>query len=45
MVHNPGGFEQAPSKAKDEMSHGGAILLEIGGISWAWIGHMVSANK
>lgn len=45
MVHNPGGLEQTPSKAKDEMSRVGAMLLEIGGIIQAWIGHMVSADK
>lgn len=38
MVHGPDGFKQTPSKAKDDMSHLGAILL--GGIRQAWIGHM-----
>lgn len=33
LVHRPDGFKQTPSKAKDEMSHLGAILL--GGI---WLG-------
>lgn len=28
MVHRPDGFKQTPSKAKDEMNHLGAILLE-----------------
>lgn len=41
-VHGPDGFEQTPSKAKDEMSHVGATLP--GGIRHAWFGHVVSAN-
>lgn len=43
MVHSPDGFEQTPSKAKDEMSHLGVILL--GGLRLTWTGHMVSANR
>lgn len=43
MVPSPDGFEQTPSKAKDEMSHRGAISL--GGIRRAWIGHTVPANR
>ena len=39
LVHSPDSCEQTPSKAKDEVSHVGAILL--GGISQAQIGHIV----
>lgn len=45
MVHNPDGFEQTPFKAKDEMIHVRAVLLEFGGISQAWTGHVIWANK
>lgn len=42
MVHSPDGFEQTPSKAKDEMSHVGAILL--GGTRRAWT-HGISKTE